>query len=371
MNLSYWEHTTWLRHIDFAITGSGIVGLSTALSLRERFPTAKIVVLEKGILPSGASTKNAGFACFGSVSEILADLETHPREVVVDLVAKRASGLELLKKTLGEEALRYRNLGGYELFRKTDTDLYEKCLSQVSRVNKLLQPIFGEDVFSVRKDPFGFGAIQKQIIFNKLEGQIDTGSMMRELLKKAAAADILVLNSAEVTAFAEMQDAVSVEINKNVEIRPKKLLIATNGFAGQFLDEAIEPARAQVLITKPIEDLHIRGTFHIDEGFYYFRNVENRILFGGGRNLDFEAEKTTETGLTERIQNSLEDMLSTTILPGRTFEIEDRWSGIMGVGPRKKPIVKQLSTHVYCGVRLGGMGVAIGSSIGRELADLV
>jgi len=43
----------------------------------------------------------------------------------------------------------------------------------------------------------------------------------------------------------------------------------------------------------------------------------------------------------------------------------------MGVGNQKKAIVKQLSNHVYCGVRLGGMGIAIGSSIGNNLAQLV
>jgi hypothetical protein len=41
----------------------------------------------------------------------------------------------------------------------------------------------------------------------------------------------------------------------------------------------------------------------------------------------------------------------------------------MGVGSQKKPIVKQLSNHVYCGVRMGGMGVAIGSLIGKEVSD--
>jgi hypothetical protein len=58
-------------------------------------------------------------------------------------------------------------------------------------------------------------------------------------------------------------------------------------------------------------------------------------------------------------------------LPNQDFKIEHRWSGIMGVGANKKPIVSQLSENVYCGVRLGGMGVAIGSLIGQELADLI
>ena len=73
----------------------------------------------------------------------------------------------------------------------------------------------------------------------------------------------------------------------------------------------------------------------------------------------------------ERIQNALEALLKNTIIPGRDFEIEQRWSGIMGVGTQKKPIVKQLSNHVYCGVRMGGMGVAIGSVIGKEVAELL
>ena len=94
-------------------------------------------------------------------------------------------------------------------------------------------------------------------------------------------------------------------------------------------------------------------------------------MFGGGRNLDFNAEETSEFGQTEIIQTQLEEILKTVILPNTNFEIEHRWSGIMGVGNQKKAIVKQLSENVFCGVRLGGMGVAIGSLVGKELADLL
>ena len=124
------------------------------------------------------------------------------------------------------------------------------------------------------------------------------------------------------------------------------------------------------MITKPIKNLHIQGIFHLDQGYYYFRNIDNRILFGGGRNLDFKTEETTEFAQTKLIQNKLETLLKTTILPETNFEIDYRWSGIMGVGKQKKVIVKQLSNNVFCGVRLGGMGVAIGSLIGKELAEL-
>ena len=83
MNLSYWERKTWFTNVDYTIVGSGIVGLHAALRLRQHFPESKILILEKGMLPEGASTKNAGFACFGSISEIMDDLKFHTDENIV------------------------------------------------------------------------------------------------------------------------------------------------------------------------------------------------------------------------------------------------------------------------------------------------
>jgi len=125
------------------------------------------------------------------------------------------------------------------------------------------------------------------------------------------------------------------------------------------------------LITKPIKNLHIKGTFHLDKGYYYSRNINDRILFGGGRNIDFKTEETSTFGETKIIQNKLEQILKETILPNTLFQIEHRWSGIMGIGNQKKPIVKQLTNNVFCGVRLGGMGIAVGSLVGQELAGLI
>ena len=370
MNLSYWEIKSWLAHIDFCIVGSGIVGLSCALQLKERFPQAKILILEKGILPQGASTKNAGFACFGSLSEILDDLSLHSEEEVFNLIKKRADGLKLLRQTLGDKALNYKQLGGYELFTETDTELFENCLSKKDTINKLLKPIFKDAVFSLKDNLFNFKKIKEQYIFNQFEGQLDTGSMMEALLQKVQSKGVKILNNVEVKEFSEATNPVEVQTNL-FQLSASKLIIATNGFASQLINESVKPARAQVLITKPVENLKIKGTFHLDKGYYYFRNIDDRILLGGGRHLDFKAEETTELNQTKLIQNKLKELLATVILPDTVLEIEHSWSGIMGVGNQKNAIVKQLSNNVYCGVRLGGMGVAIGSRIGEELSNLI
>jgi len=148
-------------------------------------------------------------------------------------------------------------------------------------------------------------------------------------------------------------------------------LVATNGLTKRLLaDTALEPARNQVLITEPIPNLHLKGTFHFEQGYYYFRNYENRILLGGARNKAKEAETTDEFGLTPLIQNTLETFLQEVILPNQQVKIAHRWSGILGVGTQKSPIVQKYSEHIGIAVRLGGMGVAIGSLVGAEGAAL-
>ena len=370
MNLSYWEYKSWFQNVDFTIVGSGIVGLHTALNLRTRFPESKILIIEKGSLPEGASTKNAGFACFGSLSEIVDDLKSQSPEEVYKLISKRWEGLQLLRNRIGDETMDFQQNGGYELFTENDKDTFDECLEQLDFVNELLFPLFQSPVFKLQKDSFGFQKIQQQIIFNPFEAQIDTGKMMQKLIKIAYSEGILILNNQSLIEYQENESDVKVTLG-DFSFSTKKLLFATNGFSKTLFDEDVQPARAQVLITKPIPDLEIKGTFHLDKGYYYFRNIDNRILFGGGRNLDFKGETTTDFGNTNLIQNELERLLKEVILPNHKFEIEHRWSGIMGMGSTKNPIVKQLSNHVYCGVRLGGMGIAIGSLVGKELADLV
>lgn len=366
MNYSYWELKSWFSNVDFAIVGSGIVGLSTAIHLKSKYPKSNILVLEKGQLPNGASTKNAGFACFGSLSEIVSDLKTHSIAEVVELVKTRVEGLKLLRETLGDNSLDFKQFGGYELFE--NSKLFNESKAKLNEINSYLQPIFNDNVYTIQPNTFGFKNVNNELIFNQFEGQIDTGKMMEALLQKAQSAGIKILNSADVTFI---DDFGTISLSDQFSFSANKIIIATNGFAQEFLEENVVPARAQVLITEPIPNLNIKGTFHLDEGYYYFRNIDNRILLGGGRNLDFNGEETTEFAITERIQTKLEQLLNDVILPNHDVNIQHRWSGIMGVGTQKKAIVKQVSNNVYCAVRMGGMGVAIGSSIGKEIAELI
>ena len=140
--ISYWEKTQFLKY-DLIVVGGGIVGLFTALEFLNNHPNSKIAVFDKGVFPDGASTKNAGFACFGSLSELVEDSFLLNDKELLELVKKRVTGLEILRKTLGDETIDFHQHGGNELYFNPS----DKLLDQINRFNKLLKPIFKNEVF--------------------------------------------------------------------------------------------------------------------------------------------------------------------------------------------------------------------------------
>ena len=374
MKHSFWEVEQYFTDVDYAIVGSGIVGLCTALKLKAMHPLAKIIILERGYLPAGASSKNAGFACFGSPTELIDDLTKMSKEEVFELVLRRKKGLEQLISICGENQIDYQVNGSYEVFTPSELNSFNECLAQLNDLNHLLKPIFKTNVYELADDritDFGFKQVN-HLIKNKFEGQIDTGKMITRLIALANEKGIQILNGVEVKDFSDCGKYCEVNLANGFVFKSEYLCIATNGFAKALLPELqISPARAQVLITKPIENLRVNGIFHLEKGYYYFRNIGNRLLLGGGRNLAFETETTTHLETTFLIQEKLKFILESTIIPDIVFEIEHNWAGIMGVGETKIPIVKQVSSRTFCGVKMGGMGIAIGASIGTELANLI
>jgi len=363
--LSYWESESFTKY-DVAIIGAGITGLSTAIELKSKLPQLSVVILERGLLPTGASTKNAGFACVGSLTEILDDLKVMSEVQVADLVKMRYEGLSILRNRLGDKAIGYCENGSYELcFNRTNYS------EDIKKINQLLHPIFNRLVFNEVENTFGFQGNIHKVIKSSAEGQIDTGRMMKGLINLALSLGIEIKTGYEVKSVDALADYAVLK-HDVLPLKVQQVCICANAFANGLVPNLeISPGRGQVLITKPIENLPFAGSFHFDEGYYYFRTINKRVLFGGGRQLDFEKETTEKFELNNTIQNELEQKLKEIILPNISFEVDKRWSGIMAFGPNKKPIIKQLNSRVFAAVRLGGMGVAIGSKVGETIANLM
>ncbi|KXB96996.1 MAG: hypothetical protein AA908_09105 [Chlorobi bacterium NICIL-2] len=370
--VSFWEQEEFLR-ADVCIVGAGIIGLSIAAELLERQPELRVVVLERGSLPTGASTKNAGFACFGSPTELVRDASTLGIEKVCQLVEQRKRGLERLRSRLGDRAIGFEQCGGYELLWGRHT----RVLDWLDELNALLRPIFGNEYVrraDERIASFGFGSAVEHLLELPHEGRIHTGRMMRALLGYVASRGALVLCGTPVERIETEQRAVTLIARSpsagELRFRSSAAAVATNALA-PALGNCVHatPGRGQVLIPEPLDQLPWDGVFHFDEGYFYFRNVGTRILFGGGRNLDFEGETTDELAITERIQAQLEEYLRSVIVPGATVRIAQRWAGIMGFREPALPAIAWCSERVLQAFGCNGMGVALGSLVARDAAE--
>lgn len=373
---SYWEQQSFINY-DHIVVGAGIVGLSTAIEIKTAFPDTDVLVCERGLLPTGASTKNAGFACMGSVTELLDDLSTMSESEVLTLFEQRKKGLSILRIRLGDDNIGYKENGSYELI--NEEELY--ALEKIDFLNQLLLPINKQASFkpnNTKIKEFGFSTEHvRSVIENLCEGELHTGKMMKALLAYALQLGIEVKTGVEVQKFEEEAHRVAIMVadpvsQHTITLSSGTLSICTNAFTKKLLPDAdLNPGRGQVLITKPVDGLKFKGVFHFDKGYYYFREIDGRVLIGGGRNLDFSAEETTTFNTTEMIQTHLEQKLREVILPDTSFEIDQRWSGIMAFGDSKQPVIQAFSDRVYGAFRMGGMGVAIGSEAGRALAHLI
>ena len=371
--LSFWEKETFYAHRDIIIIGSGLVGLWSAYYMKKNVPHANILIVDRGNIPTGASTRNAGFACIGSATELLAHAREAGEQKMLEMVAMRYEGLSRIQKVFGKKEIEYERYGGYELITDKQYGKLKQLKNDLGWLNiTLRKAIKNEKTFRVAdkkiKD-FGFKQTS-HLIESKTEAQLHSGKLLQALLKKVQGMGVQVFTQTEIKSFQKTNGKIILQTNLPVSLSADQLLICTNGFASQLLPEIdVIPVRGQVLVTSPIKKLAFRGAFHFDEGFYYFRNLSgNRVLLGGARNTALEAENSNEFTVTNTIQAELERFLSTVILPKQKYTVEHRWSGIMGMGSGKFPIIKRIEKNIYCAVRMSGMGVALSPVVGDIVA---
>lgn len=384
MAISAWEQSTYYAPKDVVIIGCGFVGLWTAYELINKYPKMQITILERGIIPSGASTRNAGFSCFGSVSELMYDVQLMGEANMLETVKMRYNGLQKIQRTFDKKEIDYDQFGGYELFEKNGPYDIQQLDKDIAYLNKILAPVLKTPKKNGKYLPIytnetkkikqlGFQAIEA-LAFSPFEGQLNSAKLVLALQKAVQSKGVQILFNTEVKKFKSHKKGVTIQSSLEAPLETKQLLICTNGFAKQLIPNLdVVPARGQVFITEPIPNLKFKGTFHFDEGFYYFRNVGNRLLLGGARNKDFKNEKTYSLETSPVIQKTLEDFMMKRILPkgSKKPKIELRWSGTMGMGKIKKPIIEELQPNIFCAVRMSGMGVAIAPIVAERAVKLM
>jgi len=361
-NQSFWEDALFHQHYDLVIVGAGLTGLSTALFFKNENPDARVLVLERGIFPIGASTRNAGFACIGTVGEHLADLEFNAEEQLKARIKARYKGLQLLISTLGEEHIGLDLCGGWEIF--TNPSDFDQAKKHIARFNTWMEELIGE------KEVYSAGEFESYPgIFNRLEGLLHPGKMIRRLIELNIGDGVELRWQANVTGVDF--ELGNVKTKDGLVVTADQIVLATNAFTSSLTDkESIKPGRGYVFVTSSIEDYKWNGTFHFNKGYVYFRNIgTDRLLIGGGRNVAYDAETTSEFGINQTIKKYLIEFVNSVIKLPEGWEIEREWSGIMGFTESKSASLEKVGTKTWQVAGLSGMGVALCMALGKNVAS--
>ncbi len=370
MKPSFWEWDWELKDSDASIIGAGFTGLQTAIALKSSNPSLRVHVYDQLVWQRLASTRNAGFACFGSITELMDDASKMEEQACVDLVAARAEGIKGLLELHTPEDIAYQACGGYELIDHAHMSK-ASLIQEIEKWNALLKDVVGAAVYEL-KDRIGGGINTegKYVVYNTGEGLLNPAYLMAALRAKAMTLGVHLMEGLSIEHYARVGDQWHVTTSKGTHTC-RQLVLCTNAMAANMpeLKHEIDPGRNTIILSQPMADFDWIGAIHMEKGYLYARNLGNRFLIGGGRHWDFEGEKSLEEiaqpMIIERLKMYAEQLLN------RSISIDFQWSGFMGLGSTKKPIIRKLDDNLYCGVRLGGMGVALAYAVGRELTELM
>lgn len=372
ISLSVWEKESFYASKDIIIVGAGLMGLWTAWELLQQNPSLRIVILERNSTPLGASTRNAGFACFGSPTELISDMETMGINEMLKVVEMRYKGIEKIKQHFPDEVLEFEHCGGYECINK-NSRFWPALDDRISQLNKLLKDITGQrSIFKYAGNKLSDLGLQHfdTLIENSTEAALHSGKLVQALTQELLTKGVTILSGFPVKEWHKDGNGFEVKSETNQSIKGTKLIFCTNAFSNTLLDTTtIQPGRGQIILTTPIPNLPMKGTFHFDEGYYYWRHLGNRILLGGGRNTDFEGENTTDLNGSDIIRNTLIAFLQKHISPTLQYKIEHSWSGIMGFTEDKRPFTGYVKDGAYLAIACNGMGVALTPVIAETIAS--
>jgi gamma-glutamylputrescine oxidase len=367
---SYWEKTQYWAPADLCIIGAGITGLSAAIFAKQSHPKEEVIVLERGFLPEGASTKNAGFACYGSLGELRDDILENGYDACLRLVKERYEGLNFLRDLVPDKEMDYSSCGGVELFNSEQAEEWEACRKLIPQLNKDLRPVFGADVYAESNDYQAFSNCIGSIR-SPFEGSLNPAKMMQSLYRKAISLGIKVYYNCEVSSYKKEGGLFNLKLNQLPDLQASKLLLCTNAFSTKFGNFDLQAVRNMVLVSKEINWPFPNAVYHAQMGYFYFRRVGNRLLIGGGRHLARAEETSSEFGINPKVKNALLQFTKNYLGLEVNDLFEEEWSGILGVGKKKEPIIEELQAGLFTAFRLGGMGVAIGSRTGYKVVEKI
>jgi glycine/D-amino acid oxidase-like deaminating enzyme len=335
--------------VDVEIVGAGITGCSAALVLAQAGLQVRVRDL-RGVA-EGASGRNGGFALRGGAARYDVARETYG--------ADRAR--YLWRRT--EEELAELELVAGDAFRRTGSLRLAADEEERDEIRAEYEALAADGFAADWRDEFS-PMLREHFcaaIFHIGDGVVQPARLVRRIAAAAA------------VAGAEFRTGTRVE--RLDELNAEHVLLATDGSGRGLipeLDDAIWPARGQVVATEPLPELLFDYPHYARRGFDYWQQLpDRRIVLGGFRDFSILAEMTNEEVTTQVIQDALDAFLVE--LLGKLPQVEYRWAGIFGLTQDLLPLVGRVPGHdgVWVAAGYSGHGNVMGFMSGRLVANAI
>lgn len=380
-NYSFWEKNRELFTGDILIIGGGLVGLSIGIAIQKQKKQLKQRLLKICIvdqLPTGqagASTRNAGFACFGSPTEILDDLTREEENQTVNRISNRISGLSTWKNWIPSNKIEWNDCSGYEVFEREEEMNFQEVLDKLPYLNKIGKAASGNPMIYSK-----YQRISSKLPYSiRIDGEasLNPGKAHNSLYGLNKELGNQIVNGISIpnrNYWHKNSEGWTIPTENGI-FKAKRVVIAANAWTPKILnsDLDITPGRGQILMIKSAKPIFYKGIFHAKKGYLYFRNSNNSLIIGGGRNLFQTNETSLEMTTTKEVQDYLELYVRDVLLPNQDFSIQNRWAGIMAFSKRgnKDPLLYWDEPDLLIASRMCGMGVALAPIMGIKASKKI
>jgi gamma-glutamylputrescine oxidase len=338
-----------LDGVDVEIVGAGITGCSCALTLARA--GKRVRVRDQRGVAEGASGRNGGFALRGGAARYDVAGETYGADAARELWRRTEGELDRLEET------------GGDAFRRTGSLRLAADAEERDEIRAEFEALRGDGFACEWRDelPPLLSKDFRGAIYHLGDGALQPARFVRRLAGAAADAGVEFRTYARVGSLDEL-DAECV-------------VMATDGSGRGLLaelDDAVWPARGQVIATEPLAERLFECPHYARNGFDYWQQLpDNRIVLGGFRDFSILAEMTDEEVTTEEIQAALDAFLVE--LLGTKPRVERRWAGIFGLTQDLLPLVGPLPGRDGTWVAGGysGHGNVLGLLCGRLVAEAI
>jgi len=354
-----------------AVVGGGYTGLWTALAVREREPSARVVVLEAETCGAGPSGRNGGFchgywSHFASLREALGDGDALE-------VARAAERIVPAVRALGEDV--WLREGGY--LKVSAAPAQDAAIDRAVEAARAVGaeeeavPLSREEVAARIRSP----VFRKGVFFR------DGATVQPARLVRALRAGVL-----RGATLHERSPVVKVEpgivTTAQGRVRAPEVVVAANAWMTGWrpLRGRVTNFGSYVVLTEPVPELLERigwtGGEAVVDGrmfLYYFRTTnDGRVLmgsgsgpigFGGRVDERFSRDRPTAARAARGLRRLLPDLADA--------RIERSWGGPIDVSSDHLPFFRTVpGTRVHFGAGYSGHGVGPSWLGGQILASL-